>query len=159
MKRTRWSGVQWSHQDASSLNESKETSDWQKPPALNQSWSKEHFGFLQATKIVTSFSEHAELQEAKLWRGDLQFFAEAMVKYYNPSWTIGQARSMLWKMKFHVKVIQSCNSHKGLRNESIMTDTTLQTKVFTTRPRKEHYPTEDKLWVENAITPDNMPRI
>ena len=63
-------------------------------------------------------------------RNHLQFFAEAMVKYCNPSWTTGQARSMLWKMKFHVKVIQSCNSHKGLRNESIMTDTTLQTKVM-----------------------------
>jgi hypothetical protein len=40
-----------------------------------------------------------------------------------------------------------------------MTDTTLQTKVFITRPRKEHYPTEDKLQAANAITPDNMQRI
>ena len=65
---------------------------------------------------------------------------------------------MLSKMKLHVKVIQSCNSHKGLRNESVMMNTTLQTKVFITKPRKEHYPTEDEFRAENAITLDNMQR-
>ena len=37
-----------------------------------------------------------------------------------------------------------------------MMNTTLQIKVFITRPRKEHYPTEDEFRAENAITLDNM---
>jgi hypothetical protein len=48
-------------------------------------------------------------------------------------------------MKLHVKVIQSCNPHKPLSNESIMADASLQTKVCIISPRKEHYPIEQKM--------------